>query len=97
MKVQIFEQFHAGHYTNYIEHLLPALIRLIEKKLIEKIIVTITPTHLHSRAFQEQLAEYSDWVEFDASLYEIGDTLTRFNPQRILKNPAQAFSALGAT
>lgn len=93
MRVQIFEQFHEGHYTNYIQHLLTTLVKLSNERLIDKITVSITPSHANSRAFQQQMASYSNVVKFDASLLEIGLDLT-LSPKTILKNPRQALSAI---
>lgn len=71
MKIQIFEQWHGGHYTNYIEALLPTLT-----KLADEVVVTITPNHLNSESFQQQLASYSELVRFDPCLPELKPNVT---------------------
>jgi FkbM family methyltransferase len=93
MKVQIFEQFQGGHYTNYIQHLLPSLVKLADEKLIDEIVVTITQKHYESKQFQQQLASYSEKVHFDPSLPEVIPRLG-LDPRLIIKQPTEFTSAL---
>ena len=93
MKVQIFEQFMGGHYTNYIEHLLPTLIELKKSNLINEIIVTITSEHLESEYFEKQLKVYSQWVNFEPCLQYVDNSLG-LDPRLILKNPKVFISSL---
>lgn len=93
MKVQIFEQFIGGHYTNYIEHLLPSLIELKKANLIKEIIVTITPEHFASEYFEKQLKSYSSWVNFEPCLKYV-DASLGLDPRLIIKNPRVFISSL---
>lgn len=93
MKVQIFEQLTGGHYTVYIQHLLPTLINLAEEKLISEIIVTITPKHLESDSFRDQLSRFSASVHFDPCLKEVNPCLS-LDPRLIVKNPLSFTDAL---
>jgi hypothetical protein len=93
MRVRIFEQFQGGHYTNYIQHLLPSLVKLADEKLIDEIVVTITQEHYKSKPFQEQLASYSEQVHFDHSLPEVIPKLG-LDPRLIIKQPTEFTSAL---
>jgi glycosyltransferase involved in cell wall biosynthesis len=69
MIVQIFEPFQGGgHFTSYIRSLLQPLVDLVRRGLIQKVVVTISREHRESSAFADQLASFSDDVEFDASL-----------------------------
>jgi hypothetical protein len=66
MKILIFEPGVGGHFTNYIEYLLPTLLLLPG---IKQVVVSITCEHLESVAFKQQLAHYeSDIIIFDASI-----------------------------
>jgi glycosyltransferase involved in cell wall biosynthesis len=93
MKIQIFEQLTGGHHTNYIQYLLPTLIKLVEEKLITEIVVTITPEHFKSEHFQQQLSSYSPWVTFEPCLKEVSPCLS-LNPKLILKEPSAFVSSL---
>jgi glycosyltransferase involved in cell wall biosynthesis len=91
MKVQIFEQYQGGHYTNYIQNLLPTLIHWKQKGFLQDIVVTITREHLESSIFQKKLSQFSDDVEFEACL-EFVDSTARLSmdPIAIIKNPNAA-------
>lgn len=93
MRVQIFEQFKGGHHTNYIQHLLPSIVKLANEKLIDEIVVTITQEHYESQPFQQQLATYSEQVHFDPSLPEVSFRLG-LDPRLIIKQPTEFTSAL---
>jgi glycosyltransferase involved in cell wall biosynthesis len=93
MKVQIFEQLTGGHHTNYIQYLLPTLIKLVEEKLITEIVVTITPEHFKSKHFQQQLSSYSPWITFEPCLKEVSPCLS-LNPMLIVKDPSAFVSSL---
>ncbi len=86
MRVQIFEQFMGGHYTNYIQHLLPALIELKKNNTIDEIIVTITPEHFKSEYFENQLRNYSQWVKFEPCLEYVSGNLG-LDPRVMIKSP----------
>jgi len=93
MRVQIFEQFMGGHYTNYIQHLLPALIELKKDNLIDDIIVTITSEHLKSEYFENQLRNYSQWVKFEPCLEYVNASLG-LDPRLMIKRPKAFVSSL---
>jgi glycosyltransferase involved in cell wall biosynthesis len=93
MKVQIFEQMTGGHYTEYIQYLLPTLVRLVDEKLISKVVVTITPKHFQSEAFQKQLSNYASQIHFDPCLQEVNPCLS-LDPKLLVKQPKAFFSAL---
>ncbi|MBC7881131.1 MAG: glycosyltransferase [Anaerolineae bacterium] len=93
MKVQIFEQLTGGHYTEYIHYLLPTLVRLIDEKLINEVVVTITPKHLKSDSFQHQLSKFSSSVHFDPCLQEVNPCLS-LDPRLLVKSPTSFISAL---
>jgi glycosyltransferase involved in cell wall biosynthesis len=89
MKVQIFEQFHEGHYTTYIQHLLP---QLLEQG--HEVVVSITPTHAASAAFTQKLAFYQERVLFDTSLAEINSTIS-LNPKFVVRHPLAGILSVG--
>ena len=93
MKVQIFEQFKGGHCTNYIQYLLPTLVKLIDEKVIDEIVVTLTPDHFTSEPFHQQLASYSERVHFDPYLPEVHQNLS-LDPNLIMRQPGQIASAM---
>jgi len=93
MRVQIFEQFKGGHHTNYIQHLLPSIVKLANENLIDEIVVTITQEHYESKPFHQQLVTYSEQVHFDPSLPEVSFRLG-LDPRLIIKQPTEFTSAL---
>ena len=74
MIVQVFEPGEGGHFTNYIEALLPALTQLLEEARIRKIVITTRRSHLDAPAFKNQLLRYASKVHFDASLPSLAHT-----------------------
>lgn len=65
MRVLIEQQFHLGHHYQYVAHLLPALSRLVDE-----VVVAITPAGCASKEFASSLAPFSDRVRFEAILPE---------------------------
>ncbi|KPQ36249.1 MAG: hypothetical protein HLUCCA11_06875 [Phormidesmis priestleyi Ana] len=88
MKVQIFEQFHGGHYTTYIQHLLPQLLAQGHE-----VVVTLTAQHRASSAFVQQLSAYEEAVRFDTQLAEV-DPHIALNPQYVLRHPRSGLASV---
>lgn len=68
MKIQVFEQFEGGHHTNYIEALLPELARLVDKKIIDQVVITVTQKHFTALQASAVVQQVSDLIQFDPSL-----------------------------
>ncbi|WOI53775.1 hypothetical protein [Parvularcula sp. LCG005] len=96
MKVMIFEPFHGGHYTNYLQALAeygaahPQMSR-------EDTVLVISEAHRTSPAYDEQIAPYEDKVTIDASVASvpvcigIGSALTR---PRVIKPYMQSMKSI---
>lgn len=110
MRVLVFEQWHGGHYFNYLELLLPRL-----SELADEVAVTITARALHSHEFVAKLGACRALanVKFEASVPEaqyslpvqerlmllkhLRDAVKRVKPDYILVPSADAQTlALGA-
>lgn len=59
MRVLIYQQFHLGHHYQYVAFLLPELVRVVDK-----VIVAITPAGQASAEYQSFLAPFEDRVTF---------------------------------
>lgn len=73
MKIQLIEPFQGGHYTNYVEALLPAFRRYLENGVISEVVVSITPAHF--ALLQRNGSANTDGLRltFDATFPVIGD------------------------
>jgi glycosyltransferase involved in cell wall biosynthesis len=73
MKIQLIEPFQGGHYTNYVEALLPAFRRYLENSVISEVVVSITPAHF--ALLQRNGSANTDGLRltFDATFPAIGD------------------------
>jgi glycosyltransferase involved in cell wall biosynthesis len=61
--VVIFEPFSGGHHTKYVALLLPALLELRKRGLIDRVVLATSTTHAASTAFSDKLAVFMDDVE----------------------------------
>jgi hypothetical protein len=59
MRVLIPQQYHGGHFYQYIAYVLPALIRVADE-----VVVAVTPEGRASPEFASSLAEFSGAVRF---------------------------------
>ncbi|GAC1541900.1 MAG: hypothetical protein NVS2B17_19820 [Candidatus Velthaea sp.] len=66
MKIQIFEPYSGGHYTQYVAHLLPSLNSLLKQGLIQSVVFTTSEQHLSHPHFAEAIAPISAGIEIDA-------------------------------
>lgn len=71
MKIQVFEQFAGGHHTNYIQELLPELSELVSSNLVDEVVVTTSQKNYSLLQSQEDLSDYSKFINFDTSLPEV--------------------------
>jgi len=94
MKIQLFEQFAGGHHTNYIEALLPELSELVNKKLVDEVIVTITHKNYCSLQAQKDLSEYSKLIQFDTSLPEVSPKTSLSQRRKVAANLMKAVSRI---
>src|SRR5689334_2163621 len=63
MRVLVHQQFHLGHHYQYLAHLLPSMI-----PLVDEIVVAITPDGASSPEFRSFLAPFDSHVQFDVTL-----------------------------
>lgn len=68
MKIQVFEQFEGGHHTNYIEALLPELANLVNKNIVDEVVITVTPKHFTAFQQNDVVQQFSGLIQFDPSL-----------------------------
>jgi glycosyltransferase involved in cell wall biosynthesis len=90
MKLQVFEQFHGGHHTNYIMALLPDLARLVKESIIEEAIVTITERHLETLQQIYNCEEVCECVKFDTALPEVAPNVSLRGRMQIAAQVIQA-------
>ncbi|MBH8565585.1 glycosyltransferase [Nostoc sp. CENA67] len=86
MKIQVFEQFYKGHHSNYIEIIIPEFSRLVERKLVEEVIITITKQHFDFLKIHERFPEYSKFITFDISLPEVSSKSSLDNRKQVAAN-----------
>ena len=72
MKIQLIEPFQGGHYSNYLESLLPALQRSIVSGAISEAVVTLTPNH-YEKLQRERIVQSDHNLSFDPTFPIIGD------------------------
>ncbi|GAC1541902.1 MAG: hypothetical protein NVS2B17_19830 [Candidatus Velthaea sp.] len=72
MKVQIFEPYFGGHYTEYVAHLLPSLNSLLKQGLIQNVVLTTSVQHISHPHFTDMIAPLSERLEIDAP-FTIGE------------------------
>lgn len=68
MKIQVFEQFEGGHHTNYIEALLPELANLVDKNIVDEVVITVTHRHFTALQQNDVVQQFSGLIQFDPSL-----------------------------
>lgn len=72
MRVLVHQQFHLGHHYQYLAHLLPSLI-----PLVDEVVVAITPAGAASVEFRSFLASFDTHVQFDVILPVADPSLPR--------------------
>jgi glycosyltransferase involved in cell wall biosynthesis len=72
MRVLVYEQFHPGHYYQYLHCLLPAIL-----EITDEVVVAITQEGRASVEFAELLAPYADRVAFEPILPSGHDRVIR--------------------
>jgi len=81
MKVQLIEPFQGGHYTNYIEALMPVFRRYLEDKVFSEVVISITLNH-YDELIRKGIARPEEVnIRFDSSFpvfYEIRKIRNRF-------------------
>lgn len=87
MKVLVFEQWHGGHYDNYLECLLPSLA-----KMAEEVVVAVTPRFMASAQSPAKHAAIAGLgnVSFSASVPEVSPRLPLAERYRAARNLANA-------
>lgn len=91
MKVLVFEQWHGGHYDNYLECLLPRLAGLADE-----VVVAVTPRFMaaaQSPAKQAGIAAL-DNVTFTASVPEVSPRLPPADRYRAARNVAHVIGTV---
>ena len=63
MRVLVHQQFHLGHHYQYLAHLLPSLI-----PLVDEVVVALTAAGASSSEFRAFLEPFATRVQFDMSL-----------------------------
>jgi len=66
MKIQIFEAYAGGHYTQYVAHLLPNLKELSRRGLIDSVVLTTSKNHVAHPYYAEAIAPIASGVTIDA-------------------------------
>ncbi len=88
MKLQILEAYSGGHYTNYIESLLPELKTALLNNQLSEVVITITKDHyerfLHTELTKKNEEEKLN-LRFDASLEDVGPANTWQNKLHLYK------------
>lgn len=81
MKIQLIEPFQGGHYTNYIEALLPAFRRYLQNGVLSEVVISITTNH-YDELIRKGIAKPEEVnIRFDSSFpvfYEIPKMNNRF-------------------
>ena len=72
MRVLVHQQFHLGHHYQYLSHLLPSLI-----PLVDEVVVAITPAGASSVEFGAFLAAFEGRVQFEVILPVADPSLPR--------------------
>ena len=83
MRVLVFEQWHGGHYFNYLEYLIPRLL-----ELADEVVVTLTQRAISSDRFQTQLLPVAALprVRFEASVPQADPRLPASERLQLLRN-----------
>lgn len=72
MKIEIFEPYYGGHYTEFVAHLLPSLKKLLLDGAIDSVVISTSRQHLEHPHFADIIAPLAEGIEIDAS-FSIGD------------------------
>jgi glycosyltransferase involved in cell wall biosynthesis len=72
VRVLVHQQFHLGHHYQYVAHLLPSLI-----PLVDEVVVAITPDGASSTEYRAFLAPFEPRVGFDVILPDATPSLPR--------------------
>lgn len=73
MKLQLIEPFQGGHYSNYIEALLPAFRRYLASGSLSEVVISITPSHFEQLQ-RNGIAKSEELnLRFDATFPKIGN------------------------
>ncbi len=73
MRVHVFAPVAGGPLTQYVAHLLPTLLQLVDEARVECVTVTLSRQHYESPFFQEYLAPFSPRVTFDVIDLPLGN------------------------
>jgi glycosyltransferase involved in cell wall biosynthesis len=92
MKIQVFEQFEGGHHTNYIEALLPELANLVDKNIIEEVVITITHRHFTALQGSDVFKQFAALINFDPSLPLVSPNPSLNDRQQITTHLLQAIA-----
>ena len=81
MKIQLIEPFQGGHYTNYVEALLPAFRRYLENGVLSEAVISVTSNH-YEELLRKGIAKSEEVnIRYDASFpvfYEVPSVRNRF-------------------